>query len=97
MTFLITMACIMAYFMVGGMAYSRIQITGKERCRYSGHDLDCGHTWLAGISVAAWPITLPIFAGIFLGERESKDERRRQRELAEARHTRELERELGIR
>lgn len=88
---------IMLHFVIGGFAYSQIQARYRPLCKYRGSqcDSDCPHSFFAGVSVIAWPIIFPVMLGISLGEKkpkESRDEKRRVKEIAEANHKKELAR-----
>ena len=95
------------HLFIGGITYSKVQAIGRPRCMYYPRNCDsmCGHSFLAGISVVLWPATLPLMAGAVFGSMEyqnkaarekAKQDARRANELEEARHTRALEKELGI-
>jgi hypothetical protein len=74
----------MLYIGVGGYSFSKIQGALKPKCRYheSNCDATCGHSVLAGFSVPAWPVILPMLAGALLGNEQV----RRDRQIAKAEH-----------
>lgn len=84
-----------AYLVIGGSVYRNIQAHYRPLCRrakISQCDSDCGHSVLAGLSVFLWPITLPVMLGVNFKTPQSRNERRRAKELAEAEHKVELAR-----
>lgn len=93
-TFLVVMSVIMGHMTIGGASYAKIQQVGRANCRYVRHNSDCGHNWLAGLSLVLWPVILPCILGALMvgGGRMGKDEKRRSHEIEEANHRRELAR-----
>jgi hypothetical protein len=110
MTFLFIMLYIMFHLTVGGLVCAKVQAALKPACKYKGTLCDalCGHSFAAGLSVIAWPLTLPISAGLLMGQdKTARTEKKHQRQIDEARHKQELakinaqtiaiqEREAGI-
>lgn len=88
---------IFVYFCAGGFSYTIVQNYSRPRCRWqpSNCDAGCGHSIVAGFSVMLWPFILPGLLGVMFGfrsKRPSRPERRRQVEIAEAKHQVELAR-----
>lgn len=90
--FLIIILVAMAYAMVGGTAFARFQAIESSKC---GHR-DCWdsynwcrHSCFALFAVGPlWPVAIPALIGMKAGgsTKETRDESRRARELAEADH-----------
>lgn len=97
--FLLVMAIIAGYSFVGALTFTKYQAVTSRNCRNGGPEFHwhnchkynewCGHTstalWLMGI---AWPIGIPASVGVLMGKSDSVDrtERRREREIEEAKH-----------
>lgn len=84
---------ILAYFFIGGVLYQPFY----KRQRLNNHHSDAAFS--AGLGATFWFIALPLFLGNSVGESlsddykgSSRDEKRRQKELAEANHKLELAR-----
>ncbi len=76
---------------VGGFSFQKIQTVGKAKCKYNrtgNCDGDCGHAVAAFLSIIVWPAVFPVLFGSHLAnnDKPSRVERRRDKELAEARH-----------
>lgn len=93
--FLIVVASVFSYSTMGGAVGARVQTVGSRKCRYSEHDSECAHWWLAGVSMLFWPVLLPIMLGYILGQNDKtvRDRKRAARELEQAKRSRELEQE----
>lgn len=93
---LIYILSVMAYFTMSGFVFGKLQNHYKPLCSYSASncDAECGHSVGSAIAGLLWPVALPIAAGKVLSnsERVSRDQKRRTKELAEARHKKELAR-----
>lgn len=92
---LIILGSIAFYAMMAGFCGTRHHNIAIKKCKARNHfDTSwCGHScvsvWAAGL---AWPFFLPVTIGAMLagGSRPSKDERRREKEMAEAKHQLEI-------
>lgn len=91
---LYVIASILAYAFVGAFSAAKHHAIESRKCKFGPEQCFkgswCGHActsvWVAGV---AWPIGLPIFAGVRAGSGGtgiSRTERRREREIEEASH-----------
>lgn len=90
MTFLLVMLIITGYTFIGGVSYMGIyNKVARKHFQYRYNEVP-GSILLATL----WPLTIPAILGaaIFgtLVDREVRESRRRERELDEARHKRDL-------
>lgn len=96
---LMVLLTMMGYALVGGASAARHEAITSARCPKSNHgnaeNTYCTHKlvsiWLAGIF---WPVGIPMLTGVAVGgsSKEARDERRREKEIAEAKHRKEIER-----
>jgi hypothetical protein len=100
MTFLIVIASILAYVVIGGAVGARHHAIASRTCNVNHFSSYwCTHVyvsvWLYGL---LWPFALPATAGVLIGlsDRDNRTQRRHTRELAEAKHKAALAREARV-
>lgn len=94
--FLIILAVVFGYTFIGSALFTRHHMIESRKCGYDGNHFGynwCSHTyqslWLFGV---AWPAAIPVKGGQLLGgmDKAKRDEKRRSREIEEAKHQAEL-------